>query len=303
MSSRVSTKCPQLPPPVSHPGAAKSPVAAPPPPAPVSRPVGHSGVSHFEPGRGHERIVPGRVRNDPGDLHPSDVAPRQAAFRAEMERATRTTPHDPPTESEVRAYFRTLRGRPPAEAVAACERYQDAFQRHDGSHDYGSQSVTHVTAPARGTPRILSGEAAAEREHRAGRNTTGYTNDAPDDFAQANHTRDADGRAHMDCEGFAVSSAELLREAGFSQRQVVGTAPDGNAHAAAILSRGGQSWVISNGDAYRVEGRGDAATRAALDLAFDATIADGVPQTYYTGRTQDEASVREAIHSRQGRIE
>jgi hypothetical protein len=295
MPAPISTKSPQLTPPVTSTSTASAPVAAK-PPAPAQTPpraTGHSGVSTFE----------SRPVNDAGDLRPGDVAPRQAAFRAEMQRATRTAPHDPPTEGEVRAYFRTLRNRPPAEAIAACERYQDAYQRHDGAHDYGSESITHVTAPERGTPRILSGAAEAEREHRAGRNTTGWRNDAPDNFAQANHTRDADGRAHMDCEGFAVSSTELLREAGFSQRQVVGTFADGSGHAAAILTRGGQSWVMSNGDSYRVTGRGEAATRAALDRAFDATVADGVPTTYSTGRTQDEASVRDNIHSSQGRID
>lgn len=252
---------------------------------------------------GLDRTLPSPVRNDAGDLLPGQVAPRQAAVRAEMEAATGAAPHDPPTEAEVRSYFRTFRDRPAADAVAACERYQDAYQRHDGSHDYGSVSTTYATDPgARGTPRILPDAAAAEREHRAGRNTTSIPNDAPNDFAEANHRRGSDGRANMDCEGFAVSSAELLREAGFSQRQAVGTFPDGSGHSAAIVSRNGQSWVMSNGDAYRVTGRGDAGTRAALDRAFDATVAEGVPSTYYTGRTQDEAGAREVLGLAAGRI-
>ncbi len=252
---------------------------------------------------GLDRPQSSPVRNDRGDLHDSQVGPRQAAVRAEMQAATGAAPHDPPTEAEVRSYFRTFRDRPAADAVAACERYQDAYQRHDGSHDYGSESTTYATDPAgRGGPRILADAAAAEREHRAGRNTTSVRNDAPNDFAEANHVRGRDGRAQMDCEGFAVTSAELLREAGFSQRHAVGTFPDGSGHAASIVSRGGQSWVMSNGDAYRITGRGDAGTRAALDRAFGDTVAEGVPANYYTGRTQDEAGAREVLGLSTGRI-
>jgi len=252
---------------------------------------------------GTDRNIPGRVRTDPGDLNTGDVSARQAAFRTEMQTATGTAPQNPPTEAEVRSYFRTLRSGPPSAAVSACERYQDAYARHSGGdHSYNSVDTTYATDPARGRPRILAGAEAAEREHRAGRNTTSIQNDAPNNFAEANAQRGSDGRARMDCEGFAVTSSELLREAGFSQRQAVGTFPDGSAHAAAIVSRGGHSWVMSNGDAYPVTGRGDAGTRAALDRAFDATVSDGVPATYYTGRSQDEANTRETLNLPAGRI-
>jgi len=237
------------------------------------------------------------THSDRGDLGSGDVTPAQTAFRGEMRTALGRNVANPPSERDLREYFRSFRGKP-EEAIGAYERYADAYARHDGEHDYRSRDRQYVLDT---DGRVLGGRNEAERLRRQGHNYTYFENNAPNDFREATRDRAADRRSQMDCEGYAVMAGSLLGEAGLNTSQVVGNTSSTDGHAVAVArdAASGRSWVLSNGDAYAVNGN----LRSTLDRAYGDTTMRGLPSTYYQGRSQDEAAFRQMRQSTDGRID
>jgi hypothetical protein len=234
----------------------------------------------------------------PGDLSSENVRPAQDEFRGEMRAALNETVRNPPRESQLRRYFRSFRGRP-QEAVQAYERYADAYGRHDGEHNYRSRDTVYVRES---DGRRLSGRREMNRELRRGNDVTFYNgNNAPDNFNEATRDRGRDRRSNMDCEGFTKTARTLLGEAGLESSAVSGRVSENDGHSAAIIRdpESNRSWVLSNGDAYPVQGN----LRSTLDSAFGDTTMNGLPSSYYQAPTQDEAAVRQTRNESTGRID
>jgi len=245
---------------------------------------------------GEMRTVSSQI-SDPGDLSSAGVRPAQTAFRNEMREALGARVSNPPRRSQLRQYFRTLRGKP-GEAVQAYERYADAYGRHDGEHNYRSVDRTYVRDQ---DSKILSGRREGQRELNRGNNVTAYEANAPDNFREATRDRGRDRRSNMDCEGFAMTAQTLLGEAGLNTSSVVGAVTDTEGHAVAIARdpNSDDSWVLSNGDAYPVQG----SLRSTLDSAFGDTTLSSLPSSYYEASNLDLAATRRHVNSSDGRID
>jgi len=117
------------------------------------------------------------------------VASNREEFVQRMTTALEEEASNPPTQDQVRRYFRTLRGRT-----------QDALEAYEG---YATLFFVHVGDSSNpGSNVVYPGGAG-------GRNTC-------DSLAEVLARRSEGSRHVVDCRGFSVMAIELLREAGFS---------------------------------------------------------------------------------------
>jgi hypothetical protein len=229
-----------------------------------------------------------RIRGASADTHA-----QQTAFEGEMRAAGVDACH-PPTQDQLRAYFRTFDSRARrGEAPAAYERYARAFHTHTanvpGRRDADvrySPETSYVVGN-----RFYGSEAEAARR---GDYRVVDTADASA-WGDVNRQPLHEGRRVQDCEGFAFMAQDLLGAAGYRTEQVANQGSNGYAHAmvAARDPQSGRRVVVSNERAFSGTGSRD----ALLGQGWNhATGNDGsTPGRFYTGETQAQAQARLAI--------
>lgn len=234
-----------------------------------------------------------------------DVARRQQAFVEEM-RGRGVEASQPPTESQLRDYFRTFNNREDRpEALRAYERYASAYHVHPENAGRPGGDVRY-SANERYMLRGRYYESREDMERAASRmrGDVEYTSvdpRTPDSWDEVSSARSThEGRSVNDCEGYAFMGQELLREAGYRTTAVAADGPGDVNHAMVIArdpQRAREAHVVSNHHVH--SGRaGSAGERALLDEAFTAAGGE-LPATYYRGATQDEAQTRMAVAGEQ----
>lgn len=113
---------------------------------------------------------------------------QQTDVLVELEKATGKKPEHPPSLSDLRTYFRTLRGKDPATVAGAWDRYAHAFHKHNG---------TEAIRTDRGTP------------------ASALPPEAPIATPQTKGHGEAAGKTLNDCTGFMALGGALFREAGY----------------------------------------------------------------------------------------
>lgn len=118
---------------------------------------------------------------------------QQTDVLVELEKATGKKPEHPPSLSDLRAYFRTLRGKDPATVAGAWDRYAHAFHKHNGMEAIRTD---------RGTP------------------ASALPPEAPIATPQTKGHGEAAGKTLNDCTGFMALGGALFREAGYDASYV-----------------------------------------------------------------------------------
>lgn len=229
------------------------------------------------------------------DLGKDKVEAKQAAFRSQME-AAGVEASDPPTDKELKAYFRTFQGRDGSEAVKAYEQYSDAYTVHIGDNQtYGSKdSVYGRDSTVTGKDGTVYNSKAEALKDTSSGDVSKVSYDNPDTLKESmKHTDKKYDVYELDCDGYARQACELLSEAGLECEFVVGTMSDtDDRHSAVIVKSGDKEWVASNGE---IEGGdGNNTTLNNLDAAFGKLDSEGgLPTRYYTGDSGDTAAAHE----------
>lgn len=111
----------------------------------------------------------------------------------------------PPSETNVKSYFSTMRGKSIGEVKSAFEDYSNSFYIHSETKGVDKGDIKYD-----------------EETHNIG--NTQYKTTTPEDWDDLNKSREmhTDGRRIIDCEGYALLAKTALTSAGFTQGTYAG---------------------------------------------------------------------------------